>query len=216
MRVKIENEIVPRNPVAEMATAINQVHTTINRVRAGLGHYAEIGLVKDIARLICAVERPDLNAIDHKGRTPLICAAYFRHNKTMQFLAAIDGVDVNKADAQGVTPLMAAVIHGHVETVKLLLNIDGIAINRTDARGFTALHLVLFKAPIDALVRLLIDAGIDRNIADMHGVLFLFISPLSTMSTEITQSRTSQASWRRGEWLVKGHVLRSSHATASV
>jgi hypothetical protein len=205
-RMKIENEIEPRNPVAEMTTGVNEAHATIDKVRGGklsvadcLCHYAEVGSVKDIARFIRAVERPDLNATDRNGRTPLICAAYFGQNLAVQFLAKIQGVDINKADGEGVTPLMAAVIHGHVETVRLLLSIEGTDVNKRDSRGFTVLHLVLFKAPIDALVRLLIDAGIDRNITDVHGVRFPLTSPLSTTSTKMTQLHCSQASWRRGE-----------------
>jgi serine/threonine protein kinase len=66
LRLKIENEVEPMNPVAEMCRGLNNLHSTLPHLQGKEGnimeafcHFAEAGSVRDLARYIRAV--PSLN-----------------------------------------------------------------------------------------------------------------------------------------------------------
>jgi serine/threonine protein kinase len=68
LRLKIENDIQPMNPVAELCRSLNSVHSTMTHVKGKEAnvmdvfcHFAEAGSLRDLARYICTVENLDIN-----------------------------------------------------------------------------------------------------------------------------------------------------------
>jgi hypothetical protein len=68
LRLKIENEIEPMNPIAEMCRGLNNVYSMLPHLKGkeanvmnAFCHFAEAGSVSDLARYIRTVENLNIN-----------------------------------------------------------------------------------------------------------------------------------------------------------
>ncbi len=81
----------------------------------------------------------DVNAVDGKNKTPIICAAAYGRTEVVKALLAAKS-DINTVDRHDCTPLILTVINGHAETVNALLDADA-DVNVVAETGMTALML---------------------------------------------------------------------------
>lgn len=84
----------------------------------------------------------DIDAVDHRGYSPLMLAAYVGNAEAFDLLLA-RGADRDSADLAGNSILMGAAFKGHLDMVRRLLaaGADVAAKNHAglDARGFAAM-----------------------------------------------------------------------------
>ena len=125
-------------------------------------------LVKFQSLLGKAHHRPDINAQNSSGKTPLCHAAKHGRVEIAATLAANPYVDPNLADKKGRTPLSYAAEKGHVEIVNALLVNPHIDINKADKHGRTPLSYAAEMKRFD-LVNILLSAGADPNLPDDKG-----------------------------------------------
>jgi ankyrin repeat protein len=112
-------------------------------------------------------EGADVNAVDSKGRTALIEAAWSGYTKIVKLLLKY-GAAVNCADSSGFTPLFRAVEEGFAEIVAFLLE-NGAEVNtRAGVRGSTPLMLAAEKGDRE-IIALLVDHGAKVNALDQFG-----------------------------------------------
>lgn len=106
--------------------------------RSILAHAATRGSASCVERLLARRET-EINAQDHRGRTPLAMAIRHGQNRqVVRVLLAMDAIEVNRADTLGCTPLHHA-IRKSDEITELLLSHPGIDVNQSDHRGRTPL-----------------------------------------------------------------------------
>lgn len=105
--------------------------------------------------------KPELvNAYSEDGYQPIGLAAYFGHEKVVEYLIKA-GAEVNSPskNALGVTPLQSAVAGGHLEIIRLLLT-AGASPNVREGGGYTPLHTAAHNGDAE-IVRNLIFGGAD-------------------------------------------------------
>ena len=105
--------------------------------------------------------KPELvNAYSEDGYQPLGLAAYFGHEKVVEYLIKA-GAEVNSPskNALGVTPLQSAVAGGHLEITHLLLT-AGASPNVREGGGYTPLHTAAHNGDVE-IVRSLLFGGAD-------------------------------------------------------
>ena len=105
--------------------------------------------------------KPELvNAYSEDGYQPLGLAAYFGHEKVVEYLIKA-GAEVNSPskNALGVTPLQSAVAGGHLEITRLLLT-AGASPNVREGGGYTPLHTAAYNGDVE-IVRSLLFGGAD-------------------------------------------------------
>ncbi|MGB7872945.1 MAG: ankyrin repeat domain-containing protein [Anaerolineales bacterium] len=105
--------------------------------------------------------KPELvNAYSEDGYQPIGLAAYFGHEKVVEYLIKA-GAEVNSPskNALGVTPLQSAVAGGHLEIIRLLLT-AGASPNVREGGGYTPLHTAAYNGDAE-IVRNLIFGGAD-------------------------------------------------------
>lgn len=105
--------------------------------------------------------KPELvNAYSEDGYQPIGLAAYFGHEKVVEYLIKA-GAEVNSPSKNplGVTPLQSAVAGGHLEITGLLLT-AGASPNVRERGGYTPLHTAAHNGDAE-IVRNLIFGGAD-------------------------------------------------------
>ncbi|HMA64281.1 MAG: ankyrin repeat domain-containing protein [Fibrobacterota bacterium] len=108
----------------------------------------------------------DINAIDNRGRTALLEAAWGGHNDVVKLLLE-KGANPNLADSTGYTPVMRASEEGHDSVVASLIQ-KGADVNaHGKVRGTTALMLAAEQGHCKAIEKL-IDAGAKVNAIDQY------------------------------------------------
>ena len=86
----------------------------------GLHCASELGIDGLVAALI-ETKSSDINQVDSRGYTPLMCAVYRENHGAVKLLLTCDGVDPDKTENScGQTPLWWATVFGDVEMVRLL------------------------------------------------------------------------------------------------
>jgi ankyrin repeat protein len=104
---------------------------------------------------------PELvNAYSDDGYQPLGLAAYFGHEKIVEYLIKA-GAEVNSPskNSLGVTPLQSAVAGGHLEVTRMLLT-AGASPNVRERGGYTPLHTAAHNGDVE-IVRSLLFGGAD-------------------------------------------------------
>ena len=104
---------------------------------------------------------PELvNAYSEDGYQPLGLAAYFGHEKIVEYLIKA-GATVNSPskNSLGVTPLQSAVAGGHLEVTRMLLT-TGASPNVRERGGYTPLHTAAHNGDVE-IVRSLLFGGAD-------------------------------------------------------
>lgn len=86
--------------------------------RTALHEAALIGNLQ-IVNLLFDYAKPELEALDHTGRTPFFLAALKGHTAVLRFLRS-KKASINHKDTYGATPLVAAVRSGHEQVVEYL------------------------------------------------------------------------------------------------
>jgi uncharacterized protein len=79
-----------------------------------------------------------LNQANFKGHTPLMLAAYYGHQESVEFLLA-RGADANFVDPNGNSILMGVAFKGYTEVARLLVE-RGADVAYENEKGQTALH----------------------------------------------------------------------------
>jgi ankyrin repeat protein len=105
--------------------------------------------------------KPELvNAYSKDGYQPLGLAAYFGHEKIVEYLIKA-GAQVNSPskNSLGVTPLQSAVAGGHLEITRMLLT-AGASPNVRERGGYTPLHTAAHNGNVE-IVRSLLFGGAD-------------------------------------------------------
>jgi len=105
--------------------------------------------------------KPELvNAYSEDGYQPIGLAAYFGHEKVVEYLIKA-GAEVNSPskNALGVTPLQSAVAGGNLEITRLLLT-AGASPNVREGGGYTPLHTAAHNGDVE-IVHSLIFGGAD-------------------------------------------------------
>lgn len=105
--------------------------------------------------------KPELvNAYSEDGYQPLGLAAYFGHEKIVEYLIKA-GAEVNSPskNSLGVTPLQSAVAGGHLEITRMLLT-AGASPNVREQGGYTPLHTAAHNGDVE-IVRSLLFGGAD-------------------------------------------------------
>lgn len=108
----------------------------------------------------------DINAIDSRGRSALLEAAWGGYNDVVKFLLD-KGANPNLADSTGYTPIMRASEEGHDSVVGTLIQ-KGADVNvHGKVRGTTALMLAAEHGHCKSIEKL-IDAGAKVNAIDQY------------------------------------------------
>lgn len=110
-----------------------------------------------------------IDAVDEKGRTPLIIASKLRENFRMVEILLEHGATVNTWDEEKVTPLMYAAANNNAKIVKLLLKY-GAHLDIEGAKVNTLSYAVKNDGRINT-VKQLLDRGADVNIKDNDGYI---------------------------------------------
>jgi len=122
----------------------------------------DLALVQEL----CAANPALVNAVDMKGFTPLVLAAYNEQAAIVDFLIA-NGADLNVQDAAGNTALMGVSFKGYKEIAKRLLD-AGANVNLRNSNGAPA---ITFAATFGHLqiAEWLLQHGADLSLCDSRG-----------------------------------------------
>jgi ankyrin repeat protein len=101
-------------------------------------HAASANQHIDVVKYL-VVNGADVNAHDHRARTPLSLVAESHGNMEIVKLLVEGGADIDPVDTWGYTPLLRAAEQSHTELVRYLASKGALADRRTKA-GETALH----------------------------------------------------------------------------
>ena len=107
-----------------------------------------------------------IHAVDAKGFTPLIIAAYNDQPEIVNFLLQ-KGVDVNAQDAAGNTALMGVCFKGYRHIAKQLLN-AGADVNMRNSNGAPALTFAATFGHLQ-IAQWLLEKGADLSLRDSRG-----------------------------------------------
>jgi len=108
----------------------------------------------------------DINAMDSRGSTALIIAAYYNNAEAVKVLLNA-GADTDLQDGMGNTALMGICFKGYPQIGKILLD-HGVAVDTPNGNGATALTFAATFGHTD-LIALLLKHGADRTLRDRFG-----------------------------------------------
>jgi ankyrin repeat protein len=107
----------------------------------------------------------DINAIGHRGSTPLTSAISHNHIELAELLIERDA-DVNIISVGGFTAFLEALESGHIKIAKLLISHHA-NVNHVNGEGATALHRAVVKQKINVVEFLLENkANINTSLKD--------------------------------------------------
>lgn len=138
----------------------------------GVQRAAESGDLGALRRLIA--EGADVNAVDVRGRTPAIIAAFARQSEAIRLLAAA-GADMNAREGQGYDILTIAAAAGDPALVSLALALGDDPQRASGPYGGSALITAAEHGHIE-VVRRLIAAGAPLDHADLYGWTALMVA----------------------------------------
>jgi ankyrin repeat protein len=119
---------------------------------------------KDLRKLleIC----PDINIKDNKGNTPLIIAAIWGKDKTIEALLKRQA-EINIQNVNGDTALSLGAEEGHVKSIEILLQ-NGADLDIADKYGMTPLMWAAWSVRLEC-IKLLIKSGANVNVRCVNG-----------------------------------------------
>jgi hypothetical protein len=115
---------------------------------------------------LCKTDPDAVNAVDMKGFTPLILAAYNDQKEVVDFLLS-HGADINAQDAAGNTALMGVCFKGYKDIAKKLLD-AGADVNIRNANGAPALTFAATFGQLQ-IAEWLLRKGAQSNFPDARG-----------------------------------------------
>ena len=130
----------------------------------------------EVARLLIARGRSNVNIPNNVGSTPLHLAAR-RGNVTVAKLLVERGADVNAVEYKSLrTPIFDSIISGNLEALKIFFagaagaGRSELLLNVVDKHGYTPLHLTAnSKQPLPIASTLFQLGKVDPNVKDKHG-----------------------------------------------
>ena len=150
-------------------------------------HIAAMYYKPKVLDLLLAV-KPDLNAVNAAGDTPLHLACKFGNLDVISQLIKVGGVTLNTKNNKGETPIMLAVAYKdnpkkdkamvdvNSMIVRYLYN-NGASLLDTDNAGNTLLHHIIKYAPDTPeksnLVRFVLERGVDPEVPNADGITAL-------------------------------------------
>ena len=150
-------------------------------------HIAAMYYKPKVLDLLLAV-KPDLNAVNAEGNTPLHLACKYGNLDVISQLIKVGGVTLNPKNKKGETPIMLAVAYkDNPKKDKNMLDVNsmmvrylynnGASLLDTDNAGNTLLHHIIKYAPDTAeksnLVRFVLERGVDPEVVNEDGVTAL-------------------------------------------
>ncbi|KAL8766351.1 MAG: hypothetical protein Q9209_006878 [Squamulea sp. 1 TL-2023] len=153
---------------------------------SSLAAAATFGLANIVKTLLR--EGLDIDAVDDKGITALMCSAHAGYTDTIRTLLEA-GADINKSNASSITALMAAASRGYDDAVQLLLE-NGAKLDSTDEWENTALHHAILRG-FTSIAMLLLDKGADLN--PTYSTLNLAICSKSVAMVEFVSNKAAEA-----------------------
>ena len=105
-----------------------------------------------------------INAVDSKGRTPLIYASAEGHVELVELFVECEA-DIEFKDNEECTPLLVAAKNSFTECAEILIKM-GANLNATDARGNSALHFASFRQNTPLVKHLLSNKDIEISTND--------------------------------------------------
>ena len=105
-----------------------------------------------------------INAVDSKGRTPLIYASAEGHVELVELFVECEA-DIEFKDNEECTPLLVAAKNSFTECAEILIKM-GANLNATDARGNSALHFASFRQNTPLVKHLLSNNNIEISTND--------------------------------------------------
>ncbi|KAH6902508.1 ankyrin repeat-containing domain protein [Coprinopsis sp. MPI-PUGE-AT-0042] len=121
-----------------------------------------------LVSLLVAHPSIQVNLMDRRRWTPLMCAAHFGHKGTTELLIAHPDIDVNLGD-HGWSPLMCATGQGHTSTAEALLAHADIRVNQVTNNGSSALMTAAYLGHEDIVQLLLAHPDTDPNLSNNEG-----------------------------------------------
>lgn len=115
---------------------------------------------------LCAGNPALVHAVDMKGFTPLILAAYNEQAAIVDFLLA-NGADINVQDAAGNTALMGVSFKGYKDIAKKLID-AGADVNLRNSNGAPALTFAATFGHLQ-IAEWLLQNGADLSLRDSRG-----------------------------------------------
>jgi hypothetical protein len=119
-----------------------------------------------VVQQLCAADPGLVNAVDAKGFTPLILAAYNEQPAIVDFLLA-NGADVNARDVAGNTALMGVCFKGYKDIAKKLMD-AGADVNVRNSNGAPALTFAATFGHLQ-IAEWLLQHGADLSLRDSRG-----------------------------------------------
>lgn len=107
-----------------------------------------------------------VNAVDAKGFTPLVLAAYNEQPEIVDFLLA-NGADINTQDTAGNTALMGVCFKGYKDIAKSLID-AGADVNLRNSNGAPALTFAATFGHLQ-IAEWLLQKGADLSLRDSRG-----------------------------------------------
>ncbi|CAO2045835.1 unnamed protein product [Urochloa humidicola] len=144
------------------------------RVEEGLGvlHIATTRESMEVCGYLVEVLRVDVDAVDDKGRTPLMYAIHSKNATIVKYLLD-HGANQDKADHEGLVPLHSAAGIGDCKILELLLA-KGAYIDPVGKVCGTPLHMAAWERQ-PGTMKMLLDHNADFNKTDMtYGMTPLF------------------------------------------
>jgi ankyrin repeat protein len=127
------------------------------------GHFELAKLLIDASSSGHLPEPLEVDSKDHRGLSPLNCAAIKGDLELVIMLVSNGGANVEGPSPKGCTPLLYAARGGYAEVTRFLLK-KGASAMRQDNAGGTVLHHAIEKGHSDVL-QVLIEHGVDVHAA---------------------------------------------------
>ena len=132
-------------------------------------HYASFFGIVEIAVGLVEVQSCDINRGDCASNTPLVWAAWNRHERIVKILLGRGDVNPDRPNCFGLTPLLCATRNGHNGVVKMLLRRDDVDPNKQDKNGETPLWRAARNGD-EGMVKILLGRGeVNPNKPDAYG-----------------------------------------------
>ena len=132
-------------------------------------HWAACNSRLPLAQVLIEQSQADINAKDHKGRTPIILAIRHQNKDLVDLLLAQEKINLEIRTRHGFTPLLYAAFKGSSAIVETLTNAPSIETKIYDSKGRDVLWYAVLHG-MKTVVQQLCQAGHNINMPDWKGL----------------------------------------------